>query len=309
MAWPMSKAAEAGPSGWAAVLCGLVDTMLAHRKLFILHQRNQTALSGLHIKGHGGDHEEMEQQFRRILGDPAIPARDRVRLSCALGALLSSLMTVSDLGDLSIETYGDLLRETITGLLPRSTRSYSDVTTWAGSARARSPTCSSWTPIRCGIHPCCGAARTTGPYSRAASGWVDPDLLPAVRDAMEYELCEGNWTRAWELASAIGSDDIAEPLLRPLDRLRQPARGAERAARNQPCPCGSGRKYKACCRVRDLECGVHPLPHRAPALYAMGSRRQGHRHAAGRGRAPAAPGDTCGLTAVPDPLNGPDRCL
>jgi hypothetical protein len=33
---------------------GLVDTMLAHRKLFILHQRNQTALSGLHIKGHDG---------------------------------------------------------------------------------------------------------------------------------------------------------------------------------------------------------------------------------------------------------------
>jgi hypothetical protein len=91
--------------------------MLAHRKLFILHQRNQTALSGLHIKGHDGDHEEMEQQFRRILGDPAIPARDRVRLSCALGALLSSLMTVSDLGDLSIETYGDLLREAITDLL------------------------------------------------------------------------------------------------------------------------------------------------------------------------------------------------
>jgi hypothetical protein len=44
-----------------------------------------------------------------------------VRLSCALGALLSSLMTVSDLGDLSIETYGDLLREAITGLLePRA---------------------------------------------------------------------------------------------------------------------------------------------------------------------------------------------
>jgi hypothetical protein len=36
---------------------------------------------------------------------------------CALGALLSSLMTVSDLGDLSIGTYGDLLREAITDLL------------------------------------------------------------------------------------------------------------------------------------------------------------------------------------------------
>jgi len=98
---------------------------------------------------------------------------------------------------------------------------------------------------------------------------LDPDLLPAVRDALEYELCAGNWARAWELASAIGSDDVAEPLLRPLDRLRQPTPAAERASRNQPCPCGSGRKYKTCCRVRDLDGGVHPLPHRAPALYAM----------------------------------------
>jgi hypothetical protein len=98
---------------------------------------------------------------------------------------------------------------------------------------------------------------------------LDPILLPAVRDAMEYELCAGNWARAWELASAIGSDEIAEPLLRPLDKLRQPAPGTERASRNQPCPCGSGRKYKACCRIKDLEGGVHPLPDRAPALYAM----------------------------------------
>jgi imidazolonepropionase-like amidohydrolase len=35
----------------------------------------------------------------------------------------------------------------------------------------RSPTCSSWTAIRCGIRPCCGAGRTAGPCSRAASGW------------------------------------------------------------------------------------------------------------------------------------------
>ena len=98
---------------------------------------------------------------------------------------------------------------------------------------------------------------------------LDPALLPAIRDAMEYELCAGNWARAWELASAIDADDIAEPLLWLLERLRQPAPGAEHASRNQPCPCGSGRKYKACCRVKDLDGGVHPLPHRAPALYAM----------------------------------------
>ena len=110
-------AAEAGPSGWATVLRGLVDMVLGHRKLFVLHQRNQTALSGLHIKGHDGDHEEIEQRFRQILGNPAIPARDRVRLSCALGALISSLMSFSDLEDLGPANYGDLLREAITDLL------------------------------------------------------------------------------------------------------------------------------------------------------------------------------------------------
>jgi len=96
-----------------------------------------------------------------------------------------------------------------------------------------------------------------------------PGLVPAVRDAMEYELCAGNWAHAFELASSLGDDGIATPLLRPLDQLRQPAPGAERAGRNQPCPCGSGRKYKACCRARDLATGTHPLSVRAPALYAM----------------------------------------
>ena len=39
------------------------------------------------------------------------------------------------------------------GSPPRPTRSCSDVTTWAGSARARSPTCSSWTATRTSGHP------------------------------------------------------------------------------------------------------------------------------------------------------------
>jgi hypothetical protein len=108
-----------------------------------------------------------------------------------------------------------------------------------------------------------------------------PVLVPAIRDAMEYELCAGNWAQAFELASSLGDDGIAVPLLRPLDRLREPASGTERAGRNQPCPCGSGRKYKACCRVKDMEGGTHPLTLRAPALYAMlatyAQRAQGRR--------------------------------
>lgn len=110
---------------------------------------------------------------------------------------------------------------------------------------------------------------------------VAPSLLPAVRDAAEYELCAGNWARAWELADSIRSDRIAEPMLRSLDKLRRPAAGPGQVSRNRPCPCGSGRKYKACCREKDAGSLPHPLSVRAEALYAMiasyaqrGPRRQ-----------------------------------
>jgi hypothetical protein len=96
-----------------------------------------------------------------------------------------------------------------------------------------------------------------------------PRLAPAVRDAMEYELCAGNWGRALELASILDGDEVAAPLLASLGQLREPAPGAERAGRNQPCPCGTGRKYKVCCRPKDLAGGTYPLALRAPALYAM----------------------------------------
>src|SRR5271155_153935 len=91
------------------------DILIAlHRRL---HELNQTALTALHMKGHDGDHEDIGQQFRQILGNPAISARDRVRLSCALGALVSSLMSLSVIEDLDPVTYSDLLREAITDLL------------------------------------------------------------------------------------------------------------------------------------------------------------------------------------------------
>lgn len=125
---------------------------------------------------------------------------------------------------------------------------------------------------------CADQARALVERSLAAA----PDLLPAVRDAAEYELCAGNWARAWELADSIRTDRIAEPMLRSLGKLRlRPAAAAEPVSRNRPCPCGSGRKYKACCREKDAGSLRHPLSVRAEALYAMiasyaqrGPRRQ-----------------------------------
>ncbi len=107
---------QTNASGWAGVLRELVDTMLAHRKLFALWERNQRALSALQVEGHG-DHEEMDEQVRQILGNPAIPAPDRVRLACALGALMSGVYSYRSFEDLGPAAYGDLLREAISDLL------------------------------------------------------------------------------------------------------------------------------------------------------------------------------------------------
>ena len=42
-------------------------------------------------------------------------------------------------------------------------------------------------------------------------------------------------------ASPPAADDVLSALLRPLNS------GARRVGRNQPCPCGSGKKFKKCC--------------------------------------------------------------
>ena len=47
-----------------------------------------------------------------------------------------------------------------------------------------------------------------------------PGLLPAVRDAAEYELCAGNWARAWTLADSIRADPVARPMLPADDHQR-----------------------------------------------------------------------------------------
>jgi len=115
-----------------------------------------------------------------------------------------------------------------------------------------------------------GGGRTESARALVAEALdLDPTLLPAVRDAAEYELCAGNWVRAWRLASSIGEDSIAENLLPCLEDLRRAPSPSGRPSRNQACPCGSGRKYKACCEAKDAAAAEHPLSARAVALYAM----------------------------------------
>ncbi|MGH3939148.1 MAG: SEC-C domain-containing protein [Pseudonocardiaceae bacterium] len=87
------------------------------------------------------------------------------------------------------------------------------------------------------------------------------DLVLALRDAAGYAADQGDAAAAEGFLRRAGI--LPEhPLRRALDKLLTPA--PSRTPRNRPCPCGSGRKHKACCLPRLR----HPLPERAPLVYA-----------------------------------------
>ena len=70
--------------------------MLAQRKLFLMHERNQAVLEKLHREDHDAEHEDIQNQFRRVLGDERVPVRDRVRMAASFGVVFSSLFLAGD---------------------------------------------------------------------------------------------------------------------------------------------------------------------------------------------------------------------
>src|SRR5271166_2129804 len=91
---------------------------------------------------------------------------------------------------------------------------------------------------------------------------AQPDLPAALADAGEYAACRGD-VRAADGYLRRCSYPTAKALREALRRQLTPPKST--SGRNQPCPCGSGRKYKLCC----LSSAVHPLTDRAEALYAL----------------------------------------
>ncbi len=103
---------------WGALLDEIVDQMLAQRKLFLMHERNQAALEKLHDEGHDAEHEDIQNQFRRILADPRLPLRDRVRMAASFGAVFAGLFLSGEAFDQSSNReLGELLRECLKDLV------------------------------------------------------------------------------------------------------------------------------------------------------------------------------------------------
>ena len=81
---------------WGSALSELLNQMAAHRKLFLMHERNQAALEKLHARNHDDEHDDFQQRLQQALADPSLPVRDRVRMACALGAVFGGLFMPGD---------------------------------------------------------------------------------------------------------------------------------------------------------------------------------------------------------------------
>lgn len=116
----------AGPESWGRLLEHLVDDMLDNRKIFVMHERNRAAFEHLHDQDHDDSHDDLQEQMRRVLADGSVPLRTRVRLACAIGALMTGLVLSGEVfEDVPSGTLGGLLREVVRDLLghePRTPR-------------------------------------------------------------------------------------------------------------------------------------------------------------------------------------------
>ena len=62
----------------------------------------------------------MSEGYRRprVLRDPAVPLKDRVRMACSLGAVMSGLLLAGDIfADVPSATLAEMLRDAVRDLL------------------------------------------------------------------------------------------------------------------------------------------------------------------------------------------------
>ncbi len=103
---------------WRDLLDEVVEHMLAQRKLFLMHERNQAALEKLHRAEHDAEHEDLQNQFRQVLADTRISLEDRVRMAASFGVLFSGLFLSGEAFSSSTnEELGSLLRRILHDVL------------------------------------------------------------------------------------------------------------------------------------------------------------------------------------------------
>jgi AcrR family transcriptional regulator len=103
---------------WGSLLNEVLDQVLAQRKIFLMHERNQAALEKLHRRDHDDQHDDIQARFLQALNDPSLSLRDRVRMACSLGAVFGGLLMAGGaFNDVSNAELGSLVREAVDDLI------------------------------------------------------------------------------------------------------------------------------------------------------------------------------------------------
>jgi len=103
---------------WGSLLDQLLGQMLAQREIFLMHQRNEAALEKLHRDHHDGEHDDIQNRFRRLLADQRVALEDRVRMACSFGAVFFGLFMCGDAFESTPnEELGQLLRAVVHDIL------------------------------------------------------------------------------------------------------------------------------------------------------------------------------------------------
>ncbi len=106
------------PDRWLAMFDSFISLMMDNRKMFVLHERNQAAFENLHRQEHHEEHTDLEERIRAVLRDPSIPVELRVRMACAMGAVLGGLVLAGDaFADVPSDDLSTMLRGTIGDVL------------------------------------------------------------------------------------------------------------------------------------------------------------------------------------------------
>jgi AcrR family transcriptional regulator len=108
-------------AAWPTLLDGFIDEVVANRELFRFHQRNERALHQLtDNERHRAENDDLEQRFRRVVGNPAIGLPERVRMTCSVTAVMGGLMGGEELfGETSVRELVEIVRGVVADLYPR----------------------------------------------------------------------------------------------------------------------------------------------------------------------------------------------
>jgi uncharacterized protein YecA (UPF0149 family) len=78
--------------------------------------------------------------------------------------------------------------------------------------------------------------------------FIKRDFMPMNAMCERAEMLErGIYDRSKAVFEYFGLPFDAEPPAPAISTLRHPVPGQPKIGRNEPCPCGSGKKYKRCC--------------------------------------------------------------